>query len=579
MIKFIEYSGADNYGTHIELLHPDVMIKTAEYSPELASYVKDIKPEDNKTFVLINAMGSGEHYGANRNGDYFPEDSLVRYHKTFEKLGRAYKHHKNKDPERSYGKVKFAHYNPSMHRVELIVELDKTNPGIEDILASLERGEYPATSMGVRLPYDECSICGQKSKTTADYCNHLKYEMNRVYPDGRKVSALNRDNLKFFDISFVRIPADRTSGVMAKLASGETKPVESSAKIAEAVLKRAGIKEADLIKEIDGEVKGINDDPRKLIYNSQMEMPVSELEQILSHYSLSELLSTLLGLRIMPTKTDFQRMVAIGMRHPDMSKICSAAEPLFVIDATTEPLIPEDVSLDNFSDGIAQKIAHWIPQMSLTKPLIIKRAMSKLAAINTLPDAAATASSGQKSPFIPMLSLGALYLGYNKLMDGARVPRTLAQSANFEEWILSKPQILPLIIAGAAAATAGAQWYMRKNMVKQAASTLPYAAPHYLKRMLIGVPATYLYAGYQENKLRQGQQISDFANLVRKHPFLASLGVTYGLHKGPQMLRGGLEAAKVPIKTAELNVDQVLMQLSPEKLDELYFDVIGAPIT
>jgi hypothetical protein len=563
MIKFIDYAGLDEYGSHIELLHPNVLIKTAGYSSELDSYVKNLKPEDGKTYVLINAMGDMEHYGSNRNGDAFPEEALKKYHKTFEKLGHAYKHHKNKDSTRSYGKVKFSHYNPDMHRVELVVELDKSKPEVEEIINQIEKGNYPPTSMGVKLPHDECSVCHNKSKTTNDYCNHLKYEMNKVYSDGRKVAALNRDDLKFFDISFVRIPADKTSGVMAKLASINT--TVSSVDIAQEILKDAGVKEADLIKEIEGNIKGVNDDPRRLISTSQMEMPVKELHEILQHYSLAELLSTLIGLRIMPTKKDFQRMVIISINHPDMAKLCSLDNELFVVDDTVEPIIPEDVSLDNFSDGIAQKIASWIPEMSLTKPLVIKRALIKMAALDTLEGVAGSVSSGQKTPFMAMTGLGALYAGYHRLMD---VVRTEA----FEKFMLARPWTIPLLVTGVTAAAVAGQYGIRQHMLHKtaAAAGWPYA-PNYLKRMLIGVPATYLYAGYQENKLRQGQQISDFGNLVRKHPFLASMVATYGLHKGPKVIKA--------IKTAELafNYDSFISKLTPEKLDELYQDVIGTP--
>ena len=589
MIKFIDYDGLDEYGSHIELLHPNVLIKTAEYSPELAEFVQNLKPEEGKTYVLINAMGSGEHYGANRNGDYFPEKSLTTYHKTFEKLGHAYKHHINKDPERSYGKVKFSHYNPGMHRVELIVELDRSKTDIEDIIKRLEKGEYPATSMGVRLPYDECSICGHKSKTVKDYCNHLKYEMGRVYPDGRKVSAINREDLKFFDISFVRIPADKTSGVMAKIASAPA-AATASAQIGEDVLKRAGIKEADLIKEIEGEVKMVNNDPRGLIYSSQMEMPIDELRNLLGHYSLAELLSTLLGLHIMPTKVDFQRMYALAVKHPQTDAICAAKHPLFSIDGgTLVDKLPDDIGLDNFSDAIAQKIAHWIPQMSLTKPLLIKRAFVKMAMdipnpisfINvggkqkneTLADVKIIPTSGQHNPVFALAGLSALYLGYNKLMDGSKVPLELAQNQSFQKWLLSRPWILPALIGVASAATAGGQAFLRHQMLEKNSAVkdlMPKLGPDFLKRMFIAVPPTYLYAGYQENKLRQGKQVSEVGDIVRKHPFMASLAGTYGLYKVPQL------ASKF-VKAAELDVDKILVGLTPEKLEEVYQDVIGAP--
>ena len=202
MIKWTSFDLQNSNGTYIQFYN-DSLVKTAEYSAELQHRLKGLEKKADKTYVLVNAMGSGEFWGSNRNGDYFPDASLSRDHKTFEKLGHAYKHHVNKDPEKSLGKVKIAVFNPDMHRVELVIEID--NERAKDILDRIEHGEYPAVSMGVKVPHDTCSVCHKKSKRTTDYCQHLKHEMGSVMPDGRKVYAINDTDLKFFDISFVCI--------------------------------------------------------------------------------------------------------------------------------------------------------------------------------------------------------------------------------------------------------------------------------------------------------------------------------------------------------------------------------------
>lgn len=81
---------------------------------------QSLKPKAGKFYLHINAMGAGEYYGSNRNADYFPEQMLKDYHKTFEETGFVYRHHVNKDPAKSMGKVIFSIYNERMHRVELI---------------------------------------------------------------------------------------------------------------------------------------------------------------------------------------------------------------------------------------------------------------------------------------------------------------------------------------------------------------------------------------------------------------------------------------------------------------------------
>lgn len=164
-------------------------------------------------------MGAGEYYGSNRNGDYFPEAQLIRWHKTFETSpAHLFRHHVNKDPAKAIGKVIFSYYNHRMHRVELIVEASKTLAA-DEYYKITELGQYPATSMACNTPFDVCSICGNKAHTRNEYCTHLTTQLNTLYPDGRKVMALNLGPLKFFDISIVIRPADITSSVLEKVAN------------------------------------------------------------------------------------------------------------------------------------------------------------------------------------------------------------------------------------------------------------------------------------------------------------------------------------------------------------------------
>lgn len=197
------------------------------YAPEIREFIKSLKPVVGKLYALINSMGATEFFGCNRNGDAFYEDALKKYHHTFVEDGHAFMHHKNKDPEKSYGKVVFSAYNDKMHRVELVVEYD-TNKLDKKFVDKIENGDMVNVSMGCRVDSDYCSICGHRAKTPAEYCKHLKYEpgLARMLPDGRKAFAINRDP-HFFDISIVTIPADPTARVMAKLASDRSEIVSS----------------------------------------------------------------------------------------------------------------------------------------------------------------------------------------------------------------------------------------------------------------------------------------------------------------------------------------------------------------
>ena len=130
----------------IQLLDTQFFNKTASYAVELQDAIDKLERKIDHIYVLVNALSAGEYFGPNRNGDYFPEKELINHHKTYESLGYQYRRHDNKDPKKSFGKVVFAYYNPQMKRVEIIVELPtKSN---KDIIARMQKGEYPATSMG-----------------------------------------------------------------------------------------------------------------------------------------------------------------------------------------------------------------------------------------------------------------------------------------------------------------------------------------------------------------------------------------------------------------------------------------------
>jgi hypothetical protein len=131
-----------------------------------------------------------------------------------------FKHHANKDPEKAFGDVVLSAWNPGMKRVELVLALDKDQAlrlNAIDVIEKIEAGEFPDVSMGCKVPFDQCTICGHKSRTRADYCEHARTMMNKIMPDGTKVGVINWFP-RFFDLSFVIIGADRTAKVMARLS-------------------------------------------------------------------------------------------------------------------------------------------------------------------------------------------------------------------------------------------------------------------------------------------------------------------------------------------------------------------------
>jgi len=216
MIKILDL------GSHVEStgevrvsLIDSSLVKTA--SNDIQDAWNNLEREDAKAYLHVLAMTAIGWYSCNNNGDAFTEEDLREFHPSFVVDANVFMHHANKDPKKSYGKVVYSFYNENMHRVELIMALEKAKA--PDIVATIKRDEPIAVSMGVRVKFDKCSICGNESKTRVDYCDHLKYNMKKILEDGRQVYALNPGPLSFFDISIVNKPADRTAWALQKAAS------------------------------------------------------------------------------------------------------------------------------------------------------------------------------------------------------------------------------------------------------------------------------------------------------------------------------------------------------------------------
>lgn len=183
---------------------------------DIASFLESFKPNPGFTYLHVIAMGAGEYYGCNVNGDYFPEKDLIARHHTFVEQAKVFKEHDNKPTSPSFGNVVFSWYNPKMHRVELILALDKIKG--EEFIRRQDAGEQLEVSMGCRVRFDICSICGNKATAKNPYCEHIKYHKREVYPDGKQAYMINV-NPTFFDISIVRRRADKIAYVLNKVAS------------------------------------------------------------------------------------------------------------------------------------------------------------------------------------------------------------------------------------------------------------------------------------------------------------------------------------------------------------------------
>jgi len=230
--------------------------KVATHSPAM-EYIKTVTPVPGRTIVLIIGLGSFEYYGLNRNGDGFNErpykpnvkptcgccgtsrdawvleDECVQHHyKTYEQ-GAVYRHHCNKDPKKAIGQVLKAFWNPYMHRVEVLQDIENTKA--PDLVEQINGGQYPAASMGCRIKYDVCTKCGHNAPTRAQYCDHLKWQMGHLDPgSGIRYGALN-PSPRFFDSSWVIRPADRTGYMLKKVANTHAYELQDSSVMGELV--------------------------------------------------------------------------------------------------------------------------------------------------------------------------------------------------------------------------------------------------------------------------------------------------------------------------------------------------------
>ena len=578
MIKYLEYYPGDN-GVEISLIHPGVLEKTASYEPELQEFLKKILPEPSRYFLLVNALGAGEFYGSNRNGDYFSEPTLKEHHGTFQSLGKVYRHHRNKPKlgHRVYGEILYSHYNSRMHRVELVIGLDIN--AAPDLKEKIDKGEFPPISMGSRVPYDVCSICGNRAPRIQDYCEHAKTMMNKILPDGRKVYVDN-PKPKFFDISFIHVPADRTAYTMKKVASDNTIVVPSAIKTAEE-LKDAGIKESAIVKIIEGEIEQAHQDPRRLIVDSQPNMPSGMVDDLSKSAPLNEVLSTLVAMRVMPKKAEFQKLVLTSKGQEKLAEELEKESVTFIIHDDVEPIIPNDIGYNYINEKVANVLKaypDYLERAPLTKPVVMARILEKQAMLDTghqkgstmeqlgeipplkdMPEDKQTTQLAEqkpiispiKNPLLPLTAIGGLYYGISRLMNSVG-------SAEGLKAILSRnPWLLPILVGGATIGT----MELQKKFIEKTAGGVGF-----LGSMLLSVPATYLYAGYQEDKVRRRRPIGAYSDFVRKNPLLSSIG--HGFL--------GSKASKLLTKVGEAK-DKLFMaslELNEEKFKNLYNIVI-----
>jgi len=214
-------------GRIVTLVENNTHIKQASSSCVTEDLLKNNMPDKDHFMVHLIAMGDGETYGQNRNGDFWPKEANSKYHDTFVKKGHFFREHNNRDPKEAIGSVKASAYNPDMARIELVIHGDKNKAEEEYELA--KEGKALSFSMSARVPYDICNVCDNKATKSANYCDHLKGRMNQYIPEFQKFAYAINDKPTFFDISRVANPADRIAHYLDYAFSDELQKAASQA--------------------------------------------------------------------------------------------------------------------------------------------------------------------------------------------------------------------------------------------------------------------------------------------------------------------------------------------------------------
>jgi len=253
--SLIKISSRGLIGSDLRLFEKRASASMTREIQKIASMLKDDEP-----LIHLIAIGAQEDYGANRNGDGFTRRTCEQHHPTFTKFAHFYRDHKNKDPKKCYGHVKFSTWNDPMKRIELLVSLNgsedaaRRNGGIfaDKEMQKLASGKEIPVSMACRVPFDVCSWCGNKSRTRDDYCTSIEKggqceaggckdnlgALVEMVKNGQNIIHqlhVDNPNPTFFDISHVFRPADRIAYVSGLLEKAAGHRLIGGAELAEAL--------------------------------------------------------------------------------------------------------------------------------------------------------------------------------------------------------------------------------------------------------------------------------------------------------------------------------------------------------
>jgi hypothetical protein len=261
-----------------------------------------------------------------------------------------------------------------MHRIELIVFISSEKA--PDVVRRINAGELVPWSMGSKLPFDCCSVCFHPATRREDYCDHLKNHLNEIMPDGTKVFSYNYFP-RFFDISVVMVPADRSAYSLKKVASvqrffGVDEETGLALPVPEGMSKFAGImdflsaggqKEAEITKKIPAQAPAENLGPSPIdpslwdfirdMVRSDRARTETAPEIMNLDVSLPSVVSALTSMGIIMNPEETDRVTGGGEFPQDLE----LQAPSATIMEKVKPLVRRRSMFDpHFSDRVSQDL-------------------------------------------------------------------------------------------------------------------------------------------------------------------------------------------------------------------------------
>ena len=355
-------------------------------------------------YVAVIPLGSDESWAQTSNGDSFERKWLKPEnpewgHKSFEQYAHAFLNHRNKDPKLGFGDVPMTCFSDPMDRVEGVWRLDKHRArevGAQHATSRIERDGAASISMGCRVPYDVCSLCGNKAKSPKEYCRHPKDPgFGHIDPITCQLCRVFNPFPKFFDLSDVIVPAARESGTLAvadpafaaayaqmQKASGHVLVIPSALLAAQRwgttksglyvpslekasaavepvkmsdIVKRAPVLAAGMIRPLHDSEPELDDDTMK--------------ESGLGMLTLPQVLSTLAGVGVVLSPEEIARVVRTC--GGQASSVPSKPEIAQAWGRVTDN--HPHLSVQNYNPFVAKRLGSFVEERSVCFPHLFRR--------------------------------------------------------------------------------------------------------------------------------------------------------------------------------------------------------------